>query len=79
MYLNTTGNAGMATAGSGDVLTGIIAAIYAQNSENQLNAHMCTILGVWIHGKSADLAIEKQSKCSLTAGDIVKNLKYATL
>lgn len=79
MYLNTTGNAGMATAGSGDVLTGIIAAIYAQNNENQLNAHMCTILGVWIHGKSADLAIEKQSKCSLTAGDIVKNLKYATL
>lgn len=79
MYLNTTGNAGMATAGSGDVLTGIILSIIAQNNENQTNAAMCTVLGVWLHGKSGDFAIEKQSKCSLIASDIVKNLQYVTM
>lgn len=78
VYINTTGNPGMATAGSGDVLTGIICAIIAQNKENQLNAEKCTIVGVWIHGKSGDLFVEKGSFCSLTAGDIVKNLQYAT-
>lgn len=78
MYVNTTGNPAMATAGSGDVLTGIITAILAQNKENQIDAEMCAVLAVWLHGKSADLAVEKQSQCSLTAGDIVENLKYVT-
>lgn len=79
MYVNTTGNPGMATAGSGDVLTGIILAILAQNKDNQLNAEMCTTLAVWMHGKSGDLAVKKQSQSSLTAGDVVENLKYVTL
>lgn len=79
MYLNTTGNAGMATAGSGDVLTGITLAIMAQNNDNQINASSCAILSVWIHGKSGDYAIEKQSECSLIASDIVKNLQYITI
>ena len=79
MYMNTTGNAGMATAGSGDVLTGVTLAFMAQNKENQIDIEMCATLAVWIHGKSGDLAVRKQSECSLTAGDIVENLKYVTI
>lgn len=79
MYINTTGNPGMATAGSGDVLTGVILAILAQNKEYQYNAAMCASLGVWLHGKSGDLAIQNQSQCSLTAGDIVNFLSKATM
>lgn len=78
IYVNNTGNPGMATAGSGDVLTGIIGAILAQNKTYQLNAAECAILGVWTHGKSGDYCLEKQSECSITAGDIVKNLQYVT-
>lgn len=79
IYENTTGNAGMATAGSGDVLTGVMLAILAQNKDNQLDAPMCAALAVWLHGKSADFAIQNQSECSLIASDIIENLKYATL
>jgi NAD(P)H-hydrate epimerase len=78
LYVNTTGNPGMATAGSGDVLTGILLAIFAQNKLNQIDAEMCTTLGVWLHGKSGDFALLNQSQCSLVAGDIVKNLMYVT-
>ena len=79
IYLNTSGNAGMATAGSGDVLTGIVAAFLAQNKEYQIDASKCTALAVWMHGKSGDNAVQKQSKCSLTAGDIVENLRFVTM
>lgn len=79
MFINTTGNPGMATAGSGDVLTGVILAILAQNKEYQLDAEICASLGVWLHGKSADLAVQKQSECSLMAGDIVNFLTMATV
>lgn len=73
--LNTTGNAGMATAGSGDVLTGIILALLAQG----LPAPQAATTAVFIHGKSGDMATQKQSQCSLIASDIVENIKYATL
>ena len=76
MYVNTTGNPGMATAGSGDVLTGIVLSILAQNKEKQLDAMMCASLAVWMHGKSADIAVKKQSEYSLIAGDLVENLKF---
>ena len=79
MYINTTGNPGMATAGSGDVLTGVILAILAQNKDYQYNAAICASLGVWIHGKSGDLALKNQSQCSLTAGDIVHFLSLSTM
>lgn len=79
VYENTTGNAGMATAGSGDVLTGVLLGILSQNKDNQLTTEECAILGVWLHGKSADEAVKKQSQCSLLAGDIVENLKYVTV
>lgn len=79
MYINTTGNPGMATAGSGDVLTGVILAILAQNKETQLDAAMCASLGVWIHGKSGDLAHRKLSECGIVASDIIDFLPKATI
>lgn len=79
IYRNTTGNAGLATAGSGDVLTGILLSIMSQNKEYHLDAYRCVCLGVWLHGKSADFAIRTQSECSLVASDIIKNLQFVTI
>lgn len=69
---NHTGNAGMATAGSGDVLTGILLGISAQKKSN-LYESVC--LGVRIHGEIGDRAVEKQSQSSLVASDMVENLR----
>ncbi|MEO6134865.1 MAG: NAD(P)H-hydrate dehydratase [Ginsengibacter sp.] len=69
-YFNSTGNAGMATAGSGDVLTGIITSLLAQKYSPM---HAC-ILGVYIHGMSGDIAANKISKEAMIAGDIVNYL-----
>jgi ADP-dependent NAD(P)H-hydrate dehydratase / NAD(P)H-hydrate epimerase len=74
-HFNSTGNAGMATAGSGDVLTGIITAFLAQGYEPPQAA----ILGVYIHGLAGDLAAEKVGQEALIAGDIVDNLGAAFL
>ena len=60
----------MATAGSGDVLTGITAALCAQGYENATVA----CLAVYVHGLAADIAVETQSKSSLVASDIIANL-----
>ena len=75
--VNHTGNAGMATAGSGDVLTGILLGMLASN---RLHASTFQIvcLAVETHGKIGDIAIEKQSESSLTASDMVENLKYVS-
>ncbi len=70
MLQNTTGNDGMATAGSGDVLTGIIAALCAQGYEN----FMAASTGVYIHGLAGDLAIKDISKASLVASDLIDYL-----
>ncbi|KWW31694.1 MAG: hypothetical protein AUK63_388 [bacterium P3] len=72
--VNTTGNPGMATAGSGDVLTGVILALLAQGLES---AHAAR-LGVYIHGRAGDMAVQRQSQASLIASDIVDALRYAT-
>ncbi len=69
-YFNSTGNAGMATAGAGDVLTGIITALLAQHY-SPLNS---CILGVYLHGLAGDIAAEKLSKEAMIAGDIIENL-----
>jgi hydroxyethylthiazole kinase-like uncharacterized protein yjeF len=74
-YVNTTGNPGMATAGSGDVLTGVIAGLIAQGYD-PLHA---AIFGVYLHGKSGDLAIETKAYQALIASDIIDNLGLAYL
>jgi yjeF C-terminal region, hydroxyethylthiazole kinase-related len=72
-YFNTTGNAGMATGGTGDVLTGIITGLLAQKYSSQ---DAC-LLGVYLHGLAGDIAANKFSQNALIAGDIIENLGYA--
>jgi NAD(P)H-hydrate epimerase len=76
VYVNPTGNAGMATAGSGDVLTGLIAGLLAQRPQSPLEA---TIAGVYLHGLAGDLAASKLGMRSLIASDIIANLSEAIL
>lgn len=66
MYINNTGNPGMATAGAGDVLSGVIASLISQGYE-PLNA---AVFGVYLHGKAGDLAAEELSFQGMIAGDI---------
>ena len=73
VLFNTTGNAGMATAGSGDVLTGILAALLAQN---YTPVETC-VLGTFIHGLSGDIATSRLGETSLISSDIVHNLPQA--
>jgi len=72
-YFNSTGNPGMATAGSGDVLTGILTGLLAQGYSS-LEAAM---LGCWLHGQAGDLAACKNSMEAIVAGDIIENLGRA--
>lgn len=73
VYLNNCGNPGMATAGSGDVLTGIILALLAQGSEPETAA----VTGVFIHGTAGDLAAVYRSEESMIASDIIDMLGKA--
>lgn len=72
---NPTGNAGMATAGSGDVLTGIVSSLLAQGYE-PIDALK---LGVYVHGLAGDLAKETVGECGLIASDIIAHLPRAFL
>jgi len=76
VYVNPTGNAGMATAGSGDVLTGLIAGLLAQAPTDALDA---TITGVYLHGLAGDIAASKLGMRSLIASDIIAALSEAIL
>ena len=67
-YINKTGNSGMATAGSGDVLTGMIAALLAQG----LDSFNAAKLGAFLHGKAGDIAAKNQGRASLIATDIIE-------
>lgn len=73
VVFNSTGNSGMATAGSGDVLTGIITALLARGY-NQSNA---CIVGMYLHGLAGDLAVRELGKESLMASDIIQYLPHA--
>lgn len=75
VLFNSTGNSGMATAGSGDVLTGIITALLARGYER---AEAC-IVGMYLHGLAGDLAAKELGKESLTASDIIDFLPKAFL
>ena len=70
LYLNSTGNPGMATAGSGDVLTGIIAGLAAQD----IPLIESTITGAYIHGYSGDIFSKNETQTNLIAGDLIRNL-----
>ncbi|KAA0249677.1 MAG: NAD(P)H-hydrate dehydratase [Candidatus Jettenia sp. AMX1] len=74
-YLNETGNPGMATAGVGDVLTGIIAALSGQ----QYTPFKAAQLGVYLHGLAGDLAAQEVGQISLIATDILDSLPKAFL
>jgi hydroxyethylthiazole kinase-like uncharacterized protein yjeF len=72
-HFNTTGNPGMATGGTGDVLTGIITGLIAQ----KYNSEQAALLGVYIHGLAGDLAAEDLSQEALIATDVINYLGKA--
>ncbi|MBN1480352.1 NAD(P)H-hydrate dehydratase [candidate division KSB1 bacterium] len=74
VYINPTGNAGMATAGAGDVLSGMIAALIGQG----INAEGAAIAAVYLHGLAGDLAAA-QNSIGLIAGDILRKIPKALL
>lgn len=74
-YFNLSGNAGMATAGSGDVLTGIITGLLAQG----YSAKEATLLGVYLHGLSGDIAAKRNAQEALIASDMIDLLGQAFL
>ncbi|RJQ43830.1 MAG: NAD(P)H-hydrate dehydratase [Nitrospiraceae bacterium] len=69
-FINPTGNPGMATAGTGDVLTGVISALLAQ----RLSAQDASVAGVYLHGLTGDIAVRKKGEHSLVASDIIQAL-----
>ncbi len=71
LCVNASGNSGMATAGSGDVLTGIIAALLAQG----MSCREAACLGVYLHGLAGDRAAERVGKYACMAGDIIEGLE----
>ena len=73
VYVNSTGNPGMATVGSGDVLTGIIASLWAQGADEEEAAYS----GVYLHGLSGDIAKELHGERSVIAQDLVDQLPQA--
>jgi NAD(P)H-hydrate epimerase len=72
-YVNKTGNPGMAKAGSGDALTGIIAAFLGQG----LDLFQAAKYAVYLHGSAGDLAAKKKTQISMTASDIIDMLPEA--
>jgi NAD(P)H-hydrate epimerase len=73
VYRNGTGNPGMATGGSGDVLTGVIAALIGQG----LSALDAAVLGAWVHGRAGDLGAAALGQTALTATDLLDHLPAA--
>jgi NAD(P)H-hydrate epimerase len=73
VFINSTGNPGMATGGSGDVLTGVIAGLAGQD----LDPLRAALLGVYIHGLAGDLARDRLGEWSMIAGDIMEHLHLA--
>ncbi|MBU1084585.1 MAG: NAD(P)H-hydrate dehydratase [Candidatus Omnitrophota bacterium] len=73
IYINSTGNSGMATGGTGDVLTGMITSFIGQG----VNAYSAAVNAVYLHGLAGDIAASKKGAFSMTATDILDNLHEA--
>jgi NAD(P)H-hydrate epimerase len=73
VYVNTTGNPGMATGGSGDVLSGLLGALLAQG----LDTFAAAVLGVFVHGLAGDLARDEKGETGLIASDLLAYLPAA--
>lgn len=73
VYINTTGNNGMATAGSGDILTGIISSLNGQN----LSLYKSAVLGAFMHGLAGDIGAKELGYYSITASNITENIPPA--
>ena len=73
VYFNSSGNPGMATAGAGDVLTGVIAAFLAQGYRPEVAA----TIGVYVHGLAGDIAAAQPGEYGLLASDIANNCGVA--
>ena len=71
LHFNSTGNAGMASGGSGDVLTGLLLAL---RSHAHIPAFEAVRLGVFAHGRAGDLAVQETGQAGLVAGDIVRHI-----
>ena len=72
-YINQTGNPGMATAGTGDVLSGVIGSLLGQG----IGTFEAARVGVYLHGLAGDIAEEKLGEYSMTASDVINNLPDA--
>ena len=77
VFCNTTGNSGMATGGSGDVLAGILGGLMAQGRDGTLTLADTAALGVYLHGLAGDLAATKLGEYSLMSSDILDYLPDA--
>lgn len=76
LWINTNGNPGMATGGSGDILTGMIAAMLAQHKDAPAEA---VIAAVYLHGLAGDIARDEMGEVSMTATDLLMALPHAVL
>src|SRR5204863_1039475 len=74
MWMNTTGNPGMATGGTGDILTGMVAGLIAQNPQREFES---VLAAVYLHGLAGDIARENLGEHSMVATDLVKVLPEA--
>ncbi len=73
VFINTTGNAGMATGGTGDVLTGMIAAFAGQG----MSPEAAAAAGAYVHGLAGDISADRKGQMGMTAGDLVESIPYA--
>ena len=69
-FINSTGNPGMATAGSGDVLAGMITALMAQ----QYPSWQAAVMGVYLHGSAGDIAVQSLGYQAIIASDLIENI-----
>jgi NAD(P)H-hydrate epimerase len=76
-WISPTGNPGMATAGSGDVLSGILGALAAQTKAQNLPLWHAATLGVYLHGLAGDKAAEHRTPYAMRASDIIRHLPQA--